>query len=166
MFKILKNIINSSIRALGFDIHRLTPDSNPFLQLCKGMEQFGIDLVFDIGANTGQFAYELRLIGYKSRMVSFEPLSVAHRELMQKSNRDSQWRIHPRTAIGDFDGEIEINIAGNSVSSSVLPMLESHSAAAVDSRYISKEKVAIYRLDSIASNYLTGKENLALHNKV
>lgn len=76
------------------------------------MEQFGIDLVFDIGANTGQFASELRLIGYKGRMVSFEPLSVAHRELMQKPNRDSQWQIHPRTAIGDFDGEIEINIAG------------------------------------------------------
>jgi hypothetical protein len=49
---------------------------------------------------------------------------------MQKPNRDSQWQIHPRTAIGDFDGEIEINIAGNSVSSSVLPMLDSHSLAA------------------------------------
>jgi FkbM family methyltransferase len=162
MFKILKNIIKSSIQALGFDIRRLTPDSNPFLQIRKGMEQFDIDLVFDIGANTGQFASELRLIGYKGRMVSFEPLSVAHRELMQKPNRDSQWQIHPRTAIGDFDGEIEINIAGNSVSSSVLPMLESHAAAAVDSVYLAKEKVPIYRLDSIASNYLTGKENLLI----
>jgi hypothetical protein len=38
-------------------------------------------------------------------------------------------------------------------------MLESHAAAAVDSVYLAKEKVPIYRLDSIASNYLTGKEN-------
>ncbi len=41
-------------------------------------------------------------------------------------------------------------------------MLESHAAAAVDSVYLAKEKVPIYRLDSIASNYLTGKENLLI----
>lgn len=38
-------------------------------------------------------------------------------------------------------------------------MLEAHATAAVKSAYISTEKVAIARLDSIASNYLSGKEN-------
>ncbi|WP_410175184.1 FkbM family methyltransferase, partial [Nodularia spumigena] len=108
-----------------------------------------VDLVFDIGANTGQFATELRSIGYKGRIVSFEPLSDAHKKLNQEAARVSQWQVHPRIAIGDFNGEIEINIAGNSVSSSVLPMLEAHATAAVKSAYISTEKVAIARLDSI-----------------
>ena len=85
-----------------------------------------IDLVIDIGANEGQFAKELRAGGYSGRIVSFEPLSAAHRRLLQESNRDSAWHVHPRCALGDRLGEIELNISGNSVSSSILPMLASH----------------------------------------
>ncbi|MEY3255698.1 MAG: hypothetical protein RLZZ29_829 [Cyanobacteriota bacterium] len=165
VYKMLKKIKKTTkllLHTLGFDLKRFTPDNNPFLQLRKGIETFNIDLVLDIGANTGQFVSELRLIGYKNRVVSFEPLSGAYKELTQQAKGDSQWLVHPQSAIGDFDGEIEINIAGNSVSSSILPMLESHAAAAVDSVYLAKEKVPIYRLDSIASNYLTGKENLLI----
>lgn len=159
MLEILKRTVKSSIQAIGLDLHRLSPSQNPFFQLRKGLEKFSVDLVFDIGANTGQFATELRSIGYKGRIVSFEPLSDAHKKLNQEADRVSWWQVHPKIAIGDFDGEIEINVAGNSVSSSVLPMLEAHATAAVKSAYISTDKVAIARLDSIASNYLSGKEN-------
>jgi FkbM family methyltransferase len=158
MLKILERMVRSSIQAIGLDLHRLSLSQNPFLQIRKGLEKFSVDLVFDIGANTGQFATELRAIGYKGRIVSFEPLSDAHKKLNREATRDGKWHVHPKTAIGDFDGEIEINIAGNSVSSSVLPMLEAHAAAAVTSAYIGAEKVAIARLDSIASNYLSGEE--------
>jgi hypothetical protein len=54
----------------------------------------------------------------------------------------------------------EIHIAGNSVSSSVLPMLESHSSAAVGSAYVDSEHVPIARLDSSASRYLTPESKL------
>jgi hypothetical protein len=63
------------------------------------------------------------------------------------------------TAIGDFTGEIEINIAGNSQSSSVLPMLETHISAAQNSKYINKVKVPIVRLDEVASKYLGNSKN-------
>jgi hypothetical protein len=49
---------------------------------------------------------------------------------------------------------VEINIAGNSVSSSILPMLESHKAAAPASVYMGKETVAIQTLDAVAPQYL------------
>lgn len=62
--------------------------------------------------------------------------------------------MHPRCAIGAYDGEVEINIAGNSVSSSILPMMESHASAAAGSVYIATEKVPIFRLDTIATPYL------------
>jgi len=64
--------------------------------------------------------------------------------------------VHRCGAIGDYGGEIEINISGNSVSSSVLPMMEAHATAAADSAYVASNKVPIYRLDSIASEYLSG----------
>lgn len=73
------------------------------------------------------------------------------------ARRDKLWAVHPRSAIGDYDGDVEINISGNSVSSSVLPMTEAHSSAAENSAYISSEKVPIARLDSVVSEYISPK---------
>jgi FkbM family methyltransferase len=140
---------------MGFELHRLDPSSDPAYQLLKGLDRFNVDQVFDIGANTGQFASELRSVGYKGRIVSFEPLLDAHRMLSESSARDSNWIVHQRGAIGDYDGEIELNISGNSVSSSVLPMMDTHSSAAMGSAYIDTEKVPIARLDSVAPEYLS-----------
>jgi len=150
----LKKQIKRGMHKAGFDLHRLSPHSNPAFQLLKGLERFGVDLVFDVGANTGQFASELRSIGFKGQIVSFEPLPEAYQTLTATAARDPGWTVHRRAAIGDFDGEIEINIAGNSVSSSVLPMLDSHSSAAEGSAYIGSERVPIYRLDSVARTYI------------
>lgn len=149
-----KKIIKSLIHAAGFDLRYLNPSSNPAFQLLKALDRFEVDLVLDVGANVGQFAAELRSVGYRGELVSFEPLSVAHHALSEAASRDSKWQVHARGAIGDHDGEIEINIAGNSVSSSVLPMMESHSSAAEDSAYVGAERVPIFRLDSVAPTYL------------
>lgn len=116
--------------------------------------------MFDVGANEGQFARAIREYGYTGKIVSFEPLSSARKSLLKFSASDSNWLVHDQCAIGDQDGEIEIHIAGNSVSSSVLPMLESHSSAAVGSTYIDSERVPISRLDSFASRYLGSGTNL------
>ncbi len=149
----LRRIIRRSIHAIGFDLRRLSPSSNPALQLVKTINRFEVDLVLDVGANVGQFASELRTAGFRGELVSFEPLSRAHQDLSNAAIRDPMWQIHPRCAIGDHDGEIEINIAQNSVSSSVLPMLEAHSLAAADSAYMGTEKVPIFKLDTVAPAY-------------
>ena len=64
------------------------------------------------------------------------------------------WEAYPRCALGDHNGEVEINIAGNSFSSSILPMLESHRSAALKSAYEGKEVVPIKTLDAVAGPYL------------
>jgi len=51
--------------------------------------------------------------------------------------------------LGDTESELELNIAGNSASSSLLEMLHSHVKAAPQSKYIGKEKVAVHRLDGL-----------------
>jgi len=151
---LLRSLVKNAVHKIGFDLYRLTPSSNPAFQLLKALNRFGVDLVLDVGANVGQFASELRSVGYKGNLVSFEPLSAAHNALTVAARRDSMWQVHPRCAIGDYDGEIEINIAGNSVSSSVLPMMESHSSAAEGSAYVGVESVPLRRLDSVAPEYL------------
>lgn len=120
------------------------------MRLVASLQQHGIDLLLDVGANTGQFAAEIRRCGYAGKIISFEPLSQAYAELQQASARDPLWHAYPRCALGDHDGDAKINIAGNSESSSILPMLELHRSAAPQSAYSGEEAVALKTLDSVA----------------
>lgn len=154
----LKSIIKKSIRILGFDIIRYQPSSSDTARFMAMLRAHKVNLIFDIGANTGQFGTQLRNASYKGRIVSFEPLSSAHKELLSVSAEDTQWNVAPPTAIGNKEGEIEIHIAKNSVSSSILKMLNTHSSAAPESSYIGTEKVPMKRLDSIAKEYINSSD--------
>lgn len=151
----MKKVIKRLIHRLGYVLERLNIISRPEFQLFQSLKRFEIDLVLDIGANEGQFASEIRSVGYKGQIVSFEPLSDAHQKITQAAIRDKNWAIHPRSAIGDYDGQVEINVSGNSVSSSILPMTEVHSSAAQNSAYVGSENVSITRLDSVAADYIS-----------
>jgi len=158
MLSSVKQGIKQALHATGVEVRRFHPDASPLARLMVALRHFNIDLVIDIGANEGQFAKELRAGGYSERIVSFEPLSVAHGRLLQESNRDSVWHVHQRCALGDRLGEIELNISGNSVSSSILPMLKSHSRAAPESAYLGRESAPLITLDSVAPYYLGGAQ--------
>jgi FkbM family methyltransferase len=121
-----------------------------------------IDLVFDVGANTGQFVGKLREAGFSGRIVSFEPSTVAHSALIKHAQGDSNWIIAPRMALGDQEGSIPLNLAGNSVSSSILAMLPSHGSAAPESRYIGSETADLRKLDSISTQFATRAERIFL----
>ena len=146
----MKALIRHTLRRFGYDLHRFVPAASPDAQLQTLLRQLDIDLVLDIGANTGQYGASLRALGYRGRIVSFEPLATAHTALVATRAGDAGWAVAPRAAIGDSEGEITINIAGNSASSSVLPMLESHRKAAPHSAYVGSDVVPITRLDTIA----------------
>jgi FkbM family methyltransferase len=119
------------------------------------LEYHQIELIFDVGANCGQYASFLRDSGYQGKIVSFEPLSTAYSQLLTLSKKDNLWEIAPRCALGNQEGEITINIAGNSQSSSVLSMLDSHVQAAPESVYCGSEIVQLRRLDTLAKDYIT-----------
>jgi FkbM family methyltransferase len=121
-----------------------------------------IDVVFDVGANTGQFAQQLRDAGFHGRIVSFEPSTAAHSVLSKRARREANWIIAPRMALGDHDGTISLNLAGNSVSSSVLPMLPSHASAAPESRYTGSETADLRTLDSVSKEFVTDTERIFL----
>ena len=128
--------------------------------LMKQLKYNKIDLILDIGANTGQFSNMIFKLGYKGRIVSFEPLSSAYTLLKKKSGKFKNWEIAEQCAIGDEDGEIEINISKNSISSSILKIMKEHVTAAPDSEYIGSEKVKVYKLDTIADKYSKGAKNI------
>jgi FkbM family methyltransferase len=130
------------------------------------IKQHNIDLIIDVGANTGQYVKSLRESNYSGRVISFEPLSSAHEKLVKSSEKDSLWEIATRTAIGDHDGQITINISNNSVSSSVLEMLDSHAKASPESVYLNSETVKISRLDTIAKEYINKYQSNSIFLKI
>jgi len=158
----VKNFIKSALLAAGLELRRHNPAYSAEAQIANVLRRQVIDCVFDVGANVGQFAREVRRLGYAGDIVSFEPLSSAWAELAAASANDARWSVAPRMAIGADDGETRINIAGNSVSSSVLDMLQSHAGAAPESRYTGHEAVRVARLDTVAPDYLTADTRLYL----
>ncbi|OBI13337.1 FkbM family methyltransferase [Mycobacterium sp. E2497] len=126
------------------------------------LESRQVDAVFDIGANSGQYAAGLRKSGFKGRIISFEPLSEPFSRLEKNTLKDPLWDCQ-RCAIGDIDGSISINIAGNDgESSSVLPMLKSHQDAYPPANYVGTEDVPIKRLDTVASQILMPTDTIFL----
>jgi FkbM family methyltransferase len=149
-----ETLIRRMANRAGVDIHRYRPEASAHGRLSTMLASHGVNLVLDVGANTGQFAQSMRGAGYRGRMVSFEPLSSSHLKLQLNSRGDPRWEIAPRVAIGDHEGEIEMHIAGNSVSSSALPILQSHVKAVPASACIGNERVRLSRLDTMAQGYL------------
>jgi FkbM family methyltransferase len=114
------------------------------------------DLVLDVGANSGQFAVKLFHAGFTGQVISFEPLSSAHAALSAAAENNPNWEVAPRCAIGATLGCAVINIAGNSFSSSLRPMLERHLAAAPESAYVGTETVPIETLGSVIARRFPG----------
>lgn len=150
----MKSLAKRIIRNFGFDVRRYRPACSESAQLQAMLSSHGVNLVFDVGANAGQFGRYLRNAGYKGRIASFEPMSAARGLLLETSKSDPLWEVAAQAAIGSEDGEIKLNIAGNSVSSSVLRMLDTHARAAPGSSYSGSEMVPLRRLDSLAQDYL------------
>lgn len=154
--------IKKIFQNFGILIRKYNAATSEDLRRIKLFEHYKIDLVFDIGANIGQYATGIMDAGYKGKIVSFEPLSSARAIINKKSTKYPNWAVAPRCAIGSKNEEIEINISANSVSSTLLKMLDSHIEGAPESKIIGKEKVQVFPLDEIASTYIGDSKNIFL----
>ena len=105
----MKHKIRKIFNNFGIDIHRFNPEQDFIHQVILAMKNVKIDIVFDIGANLGQFSSEIRSKGYNGKIVSFEPLTIARQKLVKIASKDANWHVHDRSAVGNFDGSIDEN---------------------------------------------------------
>lgn len=96
--------------------YKKTPEG----KLVSILNDFSIDIVLDVGANVGQTGERLRRVGYEGEIVSFEPGPEAHGMLTAAASNDPAWTIAPRTAIGETEGEIMLNVSEETSMSSAL----------------------------------------------
>jgi FkbM family methyltransferase len=154
VLKTVKRSIRNVARHAGLDVRRLDVLAFEHHRLRLLLSAYQADLVLDIGANTGQWACELRREGFAGDMISFEPLAAAHRQLIKNAGNDPRWTVAPRMALGERSGEVEIHVAGNSFSSSLLPMLPAHVAGAPKSAFVGTEVTPLKTLDSLVGNVI------------
>ena len=162
IFTNIQRNVRRTLRHVGLDLVRWRPQSSAEAALARMLDLHRIDTVLDVGANEGQYACLLRELGFKGRIISFEPLTAAHQRLQQTAVKDSLWTIAARTAIGHEEGQIRLNVASNGASSSILPMLEAHERAAPDVKYVGFEMAPISRLDRVAEEFLGEAQNIFL----
>lgn len=155
----MTNFINQILRKLNIQIKRF-PDSDTRRRLLI-MNRLKIDLVFDVGANSGQYVKNLREIGFRDKAISFEPIDVVYKELASAAKKDPCW-ITENFAIGDQITESTINVSQNTYSSSILSMLPAHSESAPNSIYVSQQKIQVKTLDSVFKQHASSENKVML----
>ena len=145
----LRGLLRPALRRFGYDFVRFDSRSDPASRRAELIRERGVDLVLDVGANDGPFAKQLRGAGYCGRIVSFEPQATAFAALRSAAAADPRWECR-NVAVGVDEGEVGLNIAANSSSSSLFQMSPLHVASAPESAYVGRELVNVQRLDSLA----------------
>ena len=149
----MMNRVRRLVRKGSFDVIRFRPGSHALARRKRLFEHHAVDVVFDVGANEGQYALELRELGFAGQIISFEPLSTVYAALSRAARGDGSWQT-VQTAVGDTAGRATIHVAGNTASSSILPMLERHVRSAPQSAYVSTEEVPIETLETLFARYI------------
>lgn len=148
-------IHKSLARACGFELIPL--DKLPTLEshIRSLFEQYNIDLVVDVGANTGQFAQMLRnRVGYEGEIHSFEPVPDVYQALEYTSRNDPLWHTHP-IALGDTETYLDINVTESTDYSSFLkPNENSRRFRNSDTKIKQTVSVPVKRLDALLPVFL------------
>lgn len=152
--RLISSLGHATLRRFGVDCHKVTLGTCHFMRLVRLCEHLGTTVVFDIGANEGQFARGLLSAGYCGRVISVEPSKDAHGSLAIAARGHSRWIVASRCAVGATVGTAELHIAGNSVSSSLRPMLDTHQSAAPNSVYVRSETCDIVTMEDLFSQHV------------
>lgn len=137
--RLIGRSVKSMIRSYGYDIVRHKP-------LSELLDLHNVDVVFDIGANDGGYASELRSSGWNGRVVSFEPQPLAYARLSKRFSHDHMWSGH-QLGLGSEDATMAMNIHEMDVLSSFLSKIE-------DSGSVTTVDVKVKRMDAIIDDIL------------
>lgn len=131
----------------------MAPSVSDFLRTARLLNHFGVTKVLDIGANTGQFAESLIDFGYKGKIVSFEPVQSAYEILCKRAKKYSNWEVASRRAIGNYDGEVNINVSDDTQFSSIKNIKQEFLLSTDAAKVLKQELVQISTVDSLKGQF-------------
>lgn len=89
---------------MGYD-----PSEYVHLRRVQVLADQGVDLLLDVGANTGQHARNLRNEGFRGRIVSYEPTGHVFGALEGNAAGDDRWQCR-QLALSDEPGTLQIRV--------------------------------------------------------
>jgi FkbM family methyltransferase len=118
--------------------------------LRRFLSAFGVDCLFDVGANRGQYATMARRdAGYKGLILSFEPNPDVFAQLQKRAAGDAKWQVF-NMALSDFDGTASFNIMAADQFSSLKAPSGAQDAVFAERNKISKTvEMQCRRLDTL-----------------
>lgn len=135
-----KDAVRALLRRRGYDLVR-----HPLRAM---LARRGIDTVLDVGAHEGGYGRELRAMGYRGRVVSFEPLAASHAALAAAAADDPLWTTHA-VALGAATGTGTLHVGIETATSSLLPVLGQTVAIEPEAATTHHEDVVVRTLDAL-----------------
>jgi FkbM family methyltransferase len=142
-----------SLRLRGVEVRMFESLNRPWLL------NSNIKTVFDVGANTGQFARAIHEVLPKAFIYSFEPLPDCSMQLQKTMANIENFRAF-NAALGERNGEEVFYRSEWSPSSSLLPMKQLHKQNFPFTAGESRETVKVRRLDDCARELTIDNEIL------
>jgi FkbM family methyltransferase len=148
----LKSLLGSFLRSRHYHVfhEEHLAQANLSLHLRRLFATQGIDCVFDVGANRGQYHAFLRdAVGYHGLVISVEPIPELRGILEAKAQADSQWVVLS-CAVGRTPGIAAFNIMkGDQLSSFRTPTTTSTVRFHESNTVVAVEQVEVRRLDDV-----------------
>ncbi len=158
----MRESINKIIGLSGYQIKRTKYLYDPIQNLIKSINHFKVRSVVDVGANKGQFVNKLQKNGFKGKILSFEPLYNEYLYIKKLSNKNYNWEVEERCALGKKNSKKKFYISGNSESSSLLKILPRHTDIRPTSKTIGTQEVNVKKLDYFKDKISKFEKNLLL----
>lgn len=148
----ISHTVRSILQRYGYDLVK-------FRSLNTILSHHGINVVFDVGANVGQYATRLRELGYRGKIVSFEPQQAPFEALSRLASGDAGWTaVH--SGLGSADGQTNINVYSDPALSSMLtldsPSFDFHAQKS------GTETIQIRTVDRIIDQYTQPADRILL----
>ncbi|TAN42047.1 MAG: FkbM family methyltransferase [Nitrospirae bacterium] len=160
----MKRLVRSFFNLFGYDFVKAQYNNADFEKhLSNVIAAKNIDCIIDVGANKGQYGESLRKMGYKGRIVSFEPVKSVFNVLKEKCDKDDRWDCY-NLALGDKKEEKTINVYQSTVFSSFLQANEYSKNIWQSLENVTPEVVNVVRLDDVYAELVgrTGCTNCML----
>lgn len=158
----MRDYLNKIIGLSGYQIKKKKYLYDPFENLIKSINHFKIKSVIDVGANKGQFVNKLYKNNFNGSVLSFEPLYDEYNYIKKLSEKNPNWKIEERCALGKKNLKKKFYISGNRESSSLLEILPKHTDLRPESKIIDVQTVEVKKLNNFKKKILKMKKNILL----
>ena len=154
----MKSFLKKVSRSLGLNFRRYDPTHD----LAELLRLYRVETIFDVGANIGASGRYFRNLGFKGKIVSYEPVAQYYKLLTHEAAGDSLWTCE-NVALAEVESEQEINVSGGfGTASSFLKKTGQTWESARELEYVGRELVRVTTIDRAALEHYPQGDRLFL----